>query len=230
MSDLKKFRKVFSEKELRVFEALDKPWKIQWFLDNKLSYNKGDECFSPKMVLKFRMAACFDGALFAAAVLRFHGFKPLVIGLRAVEDEDHILAVFKSNGRWGSIGKSKFFGLRFRDPVFKSIRELALSYFNNYFNYNGKKTLREFSVPLNLSVFDKDGWMNSEKPLWFIGEKLDKTPHKKVLDKKSISHLSKVESLRLKSEITVLPSGKRDRKKVLDYSKKFVLPKSFAGL
>lgn len=174
----------FSKEESAVIKRLFSPEKIQYFLDYEIAYNKeedGETCRSPRRVLRDRLAHCAEGAYFAAAALRFHGHEPLIIDLEAVRDDDHILAVFKLHGRWGAIAKSNYSGLRFREPVYRTIRELAMSYFAHYYNPKGELTLRAFSRPVNLRRFDRIDWMTTEEDLWEIGEYLCTVPHTKIL-------------------------------------------------
>lgn len=145
--------------EVRAMRGLRPAWRIQEFLD-AIDYDiEGGQCRSPRRVLRERSAQCLDGALFAAAALRLQGHAPLLLDLEATRDDDHVLAVFKRQGRWGAIAKSNYSGLRFREPIFRSLRELVLSYFEVYFNLDGEKTLRRYSVPLDLSRFDERAWM-----------------------------------------------------------------------
>lgn len=174
----------FNREESAALKRLSSPEKIQYFLDYEVAYNKeeeGETCRSPRRVLRDRLAHCAEGAYFAAAALRFHGHEPLIIDLEAVRDDDHILAVFKLHGRWGAIAKSNYSGLRFREPVYRTIRELAMSYFAHYYNPKGELTLRAFSRPVNLRCFDQVGWMTTEEDLWEIGEYLCRVPHTKIL-------------------------------------------------
>jgi hypothetical protein len=160
--------------ELRLLRKLSSPGKIQKYLDD-LPYNKepdGDTCRSPRLVIRHKTAHCFEGALFAAAALRVIGRAPLILDLEAVRDDDHVIAVYRTDGFWGAIGKSNYAGLRFRSPVYRTLRELALSFFEHYYNLKGEKTLRAYSRPVNLSRFDSIEWMTSEEPLWDIPEYL----------------------------------------------------------
>ncbi|HXE63599.1 MAG TPA: hypothetical protein VN519_08665 [Bryobacteraceae bacterium] len=170
--------------EWRTFRALKTPERIQRFLDVEIGYNKepdGDTIRSPRRVLRDRLAHCLEGALFAAAALRAQGFPPLLMDLEAVRDDDHVLAVFRQHGRWGAIAKSNYSGLRFREPVYRTLRELAMSYFEHYFNLRREKTLRKYSRPVNLSRFDRIGWMTAEDDLWTVSEHLVKIPHTPLL-------------------------------------------------
>ena len=189
----------FSEKECKLLSGLDTPIKIQDFLDG-LEYNleeKGETYNSPRVVMRLREADCFEGAIFAAAALRFQGRKPLLIDLLSSKaDSDHVLAVFKQKGRWGAIGKSKYTFFAYREPVYKTIRELAMTYFDLYFNYWGKKTMRGFlKQPLNLAMFDKKQWMTTEKSIKYIATYLDKLPHEKVLKRGMALGLRKITPL-----------------------------------
>ena len=189
----------YSGKERAILSKLATPAKIQDYID-RLSYNleeKGVTYHSPRMVMRLKKADCIEAAVFAAAALRFHGRPPLLIDLTASRDDsDHVLAVFRQKGRWGAIGKSKYAFFTFREPVYRTLEELALSYFDLYFNVRGKKTMRSFSSrPLDLSVFDKKGWMTTEKPVRYIATMLDRIPHKKLLPKGVAATLRKVTKL-----------------------------------
>jgi len=167
---------------------LDTPIKIQHYL-NKLAYDPVPGTASPRRVMKEKKANCFEGALFAAAALRSLGRPPLVVDMRAVNDDDHVLAVFRQNGAWGCVAKSNYTVLRFREPVYRSIRELMMSYFDVFFNPIGEKTLREYSAPFDLRRLDKDGWMMTEKDLSYIGDALDRARHYRVMSRKQIRRL-----------------------------------------
>jgi len=172
-----------SKHELQVFRSLRTPERIQAYLD-ALPYNKeheGETCRSPRRVIRDQTAHCFEGALLAAAALRSNGHPPLILDLEAVRDDDHVVAVFRQQGSWGSIGKSNYSGLRFRTPVYRTIRELVMSYFEHYYNLDGEKTLRAFSRPINLSRFDRLNWMTSEVDLWAIPEHLLTISHTPIL-------------------------------------------------
>ena len=126
----------FTEEEMEVFRKIDTPQKIQDFLDEMpINFEEsGDTCKSPRMVMKTGSAHCMEGAMFAAVAMRINGFKPLIVDMTAASfDYDHVIAVFKQNGFWGAISKTNHSVLRYREPVYKNIRELAMSYFNEYF-------------------------------------------------------------------------------------------------
>ena len=155
------------------------PARIQRHLD-QLAYNTelGGETFrSPRRVLRDRTANCIEGAVFAAAALRFHGHPPWIMDMTAVHDEDHVIAPFRRGRWWGAIGTSKFVGLRYREPVYKSLRELVMSYFEHYFNLRGERTLRGYGRPVNLARFDRLQWMTTDSDLWPIAHHLESIPH-----------------------------------------------------
>lgn len=189
----------FSAEQISLFRKLNSPQRIQDFLEN-IPINFAETCWSPKKVLEERKAHCLEGALFGAAALRFHGHRPLVIDLQTTEDdENHVLAVFKQNGCWGALSKTNHGVLRYRDPIFRNIRELMLSFFNEYFLNDGKKTLRSYSRLVNLSRFDKFGWMTSEKSVDFIDDYLEEVKHLPILTKKMIASLRKADPIEIKS-------------------------------
>jgi hypothetical protein len=186
----------FNRSERAVFRRLAKPEKIQRFVD-ELGYNKepkGPTCHSPRRVLEDRLAHCIEGALFAAAALRVLGRPPLLVDLEAVRDDDHVLAVFRERGHWGAIAKSNYSGLRFREPVYRTLRELVMSYFEHYFNLAGEKTLRRYSRPVNLARFDRIGWMTSPEDVWAIPEYLLAISHTPLLTTELERSLSRVDA------------------------------------
>jgi hypothetical protein len=131
-----------------------------------------------------------DGALFAAAALRVQGHRPLVLDLEAVEDVDHVLAVFRGPAGWGAIARSNYSGLRYREPIHPTIRILVLSYFESYFNLRREKTLRRYSRPVDLARFDRLQWMTTEKDLWDIPEYLVGIRHYRLLPERVIEKLA----------------------------------------
>src|SRR5678816_1385428 len=147
----------FTAAERAVFRRLNRPEKIQRFLDSELAYNKepnGPTCRSPRRVLRDRTAHCMEGALIGAAALRMCGHPPLLMDLEAVRDVDHVLAIFRLRGHWGAVAKSNYSGLRYREPVYRTLRELAMSYFEHYYNLKREKTLRKYSRPCLLYTSD----------------------------------------------------------------------------
>ena len=190
----------FSSPELRVLKALKTPAGIQRFLD-AIPYHLAGTAWSPRVVLRERTAHCLEGAILAAAALRVLGFPPLILDLEADQDTDHVLAVFKMRGHWGAVAKSNFTGCRYREPVYRSLRELAMSYFNIYFNLRGERTLRRYSRPVNLARFDYLNWMTTEKPVWFIAEYLCEIPHISLLTHAMQKNLTRVDQRTLRGEM-----------------------------
>jgi hypothetical protein len=178
----------WTKEEIKLLKTLDNPDKIQAFLDS-LDYNPNYECRSPRWVMKKRSAHCFEGALFAAAALQYIGYKPLIVDMRAVNDDDHVIAVFKENGYWGAVAKSNFTSLRFREPVYRSLHELIMSYFDFFFNTDGFKSLRSYSLPFDLTHFESRNWATTDEDLEYIGDKIESLHHFPVVTKKMISKL-----------------------------------------
>jgi hypothetical protein len=180
-----------------MLRSLRTPEQIQRYLDEEIRYNKeelGPTCKSPRLVLRDQLAHCMEGALFAAASLRQRGYAPLIVDLEAVRDDDHVLAVFKRNGCWGAVAKSNYSGLRYREPVYRNLRELAMSYFEHYYNLAGEKTLRSYSRPVNLGRFDAIGWMSAERDVWEIPKYLFSIHHTPLLSDGAARRLSRVDA------------------------------------
>src|SRR5579863_1811708 len=157
----------FTAAELRKLRSMKDPHGIQRFLDDA-PYHLADTAWSPRRVLAEQTAHCLEGAIFAAAALRANGYPPLLMDFEAEHDTDHVIAIFRENGGWGAIAKSNYSGCRWREPVHRTLRELALSYFKLYCNMRRERTLRRFSGPVNLKRFDVHDTTTTEKPLWFI--------------------------------------------------------------
>ena len=165
-----------SPENFRALRALKTPARIQKFID-ALPYQYANTALSPQSALRERKGHCLEGALLAAAALRLNGHPPLLMDLEAVHDDDHVLAIYREGGLWGSIAKSNFAGLRFRAPVYRTLRELALSYFEHYYNLRGERTLRSYSVPVDLTRLDSQHWMTSEEDVWCVPEYLIAARH-----------------------------------------------------
>src|SRR5438309_5863052 len=173
---------------------LNTPARIQAYLDD-IPYNTeldGETFRSPRRVLSDRTANCIEGAVLAAAAFRVQGEPPLIMDLTAVNDEDHVIAVFRRRGLWGAIATSKFTGLRYREPVYRTVRELAMSYFEQYFNLAGERTLRGYGRPVNLARFDRLRWMTTAEDLWQISEHLERIPHVALLGPASARQLTRL--------------------------------------
>ncbi len=192
-----------TEKEIKLFKSLNSPAKIQNFI-NKIPVNfekdGKDTCYSPRKVLKENECHCIEGAILAALILRVNGYLPLLVDLTASkQDFDHVIAVFQKDSKWGAITKTNHYSLRYREPVYSSIRELVMSYFHEYFNESGKKTLRSYSNPIDLSMFDHENWMTKEGELWEIPEYLAEVEHFPILTKKQIANLQKADKIELEA-------------------------------
>jgi hypothetical protein len=165
--------------------------KIQEFLDS-VPYNSTKRTLSPILVMKERMAHCMDGGMFAAAALRRLGYPPLIVDLSAENDDDHIIAVFREGRCWGAIAKSNTTVLRFREPVYRTLRELAMSYFDLYYNLNGQKTLRSYSRTIDLSKFDDRDWEITDEDLEYIGDHTYTVRHYPLITPEQARKLSDV--------------------------------------
>jgi hypothetical protein len=165
--------------EFAILRRLDTPRKIQHFL-YALGQNfelKGDTCRPVREVLRSRTAHCIEGAMLAACALWVHGEPPLLMDMRAVRDYDHVIALFRRQRHWGAISKTNGFALRCRDPVYRSLRELAISYLHEYTNKREIKSLREYSRAFDLRAFDPAIWVSGKKNAWQVAERLDELPH-----------------------------------------------------
>ncbi len=204
-----------SKSEEQLFKRLHSPAKIQDFLETlPINFEEdGETCRSPREVLKKKKAHCAEGALFAAAVLAYHDQPALLMDLKVSpnnhKDFDHVVALFKRHGRWGAISKTNHAVLRYREPVYKTVRELAMSYFHEYFLDNGNKTLRSFSRPFNLAKYNKKNWVTSEHDLYYIIEALDDSPHEQILTKKMATELRKADRVEIEAgKITTWKQGR----------------------
>lgn len=183
--------------ELCELRRLDSPVRIQEFLD-ALPYNSSRNphtCFSPRLVLRHRRAHCLEGALLAAAAFRLQGRPPLLVDLAAVRDDDHVIAVFREGRCWGAVAKSSYSGLRYRDPVYRTLRELVMSYFPHYYNARGEKTLRAYSRPVHLARFDRLGWMSSDEDVWYIAEYLSGIAHIRLFTAAELRRITPVDPM-----------------------------------
>ena len=179
----------WTSEEKEFLNGFSTPWDIQVYLDS-IEYNPNYECRSPRWVIRKRSAHCFEGALFAAAALHFIGYKPLIVDMKAFNDDDHVIAVFREDGYWGAVAKSNFTSLRFREPVYRTLRELIMSYFDFFFNINGEKSLRSYSLPFDLTSYNKRNWATTDEDLEYIGDKIESLYHFPVVSEKMIKKLS----------------------------------------
>jgi hypothetical protein len=168
-----RLQSLLHKKELKVFSQLTSPVKIQNFLDS-LPYSDEHRYRCPRNVLLDNKAHCYDGAVFAVAALQMIGYPPFLVEMLPNDrDDDHILAVFRQGKCWGAVAKSNFVGLRYREPVYRSLRELIMSYFESYFNIAGERTLFGYTAPLNLNRFYKFDWLIHDRAMDVIGDALN---------------------------------------------------------
>ena len=194
MNAVNDFMEQLSSQEKNLFKTLDNPARIQAFIDNEIPYSPEDADRCPLRVLRDRIGHCLDGALFAAAALRLTGQPALVLQMLPNErDDDHMVAVYKSFGCWGAVGQSNFVGLRFREPVYRTLRELVMSYFEVFFNLDGEKTMLGYRRPIRLSKYDRLGWMWDDNAIPIILEDVARKPGIRVISKEQESALSLVD-------------------------------------
>ena len=190
----------FNAQELRLFQRLNTPKKIQDYL-NAIPPNfemTGETSLSPREVMKQNRAHCMEGAVLAAVILWYHGHKPLLLDLvTSTIDDDHVVALFRIGNAWGAISKTNHAVLRYREPVYRDVRELAMSYFHEYFKDNGKKTLRSYSDPFDLSKLKDKTWMTCAESIWEINSTLTDSKHHTLLSKSQIAGLRLAEPIEI---------------------------------
>jgi hypothetical protein len=192
-----KFMEHWNIKESILLQKLKNPESIQEFLDS-MPYDAIDHETnkSPRYSIKEFRANCFEGALIAAAVMEYHGYKPLIIDMAGTNADDHVIMIYKMHGRWGSIAKSNTATLRSREPVYHNLRELVMSYFDFYVNLKGDKLLRGYTRPIDLRRFDSLNWRTTEENLDItIGNTLTDTRHTNILKKGNEKYLNKAEPI-----------------------------------
>jgi hypothetical protein len=191
-----------TKKELAILRRLSTPAKVQDYLDSiPMNWEKkGDTHYSPRNVLRNKKAHCIEGAALAALAFWVHDEEPLIMDLYARDgtgDVDHVVALYKKNGYWGCVSKTNHPTIRFRDPVYKTLRELALSYFHEWFmNTSGEKTLESYSKSLNLKRFGTL-WITSEEDLWYFDDALNALPHYKLVPKGNRTFIRKADKMEL---------------------------------
>ncbi len=195
---------VLNSKELTFFKKLNTPKKLQDFINSiPINFDNGhDTLMSPRRVLRENRAHCLEGAFLAAAVLWFHGQRPLLMDLKSLNnDYDHVVTLFKKDNHWGAISKTNHAVLRYREPIYKNPRELAMSYFHEYFLDDGKKTMRNYSMPFDLSSFakGKSNWLIAEDDLWDLGAALDDSPHLPILTKSMVAGLRRADEIEIEA-------------------------------
>ncbi len=175
-----------TKKELSLIRKLKTPLQVQDFLNTiPINHERDgvDRIKSPVRVLREGSAHCIEAAILGAYILSTHGYKPLLMHLQTTKDDfEHVIALFQKDGYWGALSKTNHAVLRYRDPIYKTLRELALSYFHEYTNSKGQKTLRSYSAPLDLRDFE-DSWPLEEEDLWGIDEALSQVEHYSLVPK-----------------------------------------------
>jgi len=210
----KKVRSVLSRTEARIFRKLDSPRKIQDFLDTlAINMELGARTYmSPRRVLSTGEAHCVEGALLAAAACAYHGARPLLLDFQAAyDDEDHVVALFRQNRHWGAISKTNHPGLRYRDAIHPSAHSLAASYFHEYYLWDGRKSLRSFSKPFDLSRYAPETWITADQDLDWLVHALDASPHVPIVPKGNLSGLRPATAFEIRASSTVewLKEGRR---------------------
>jgi hypothetical protein len=221
----RQLRATLSDAEARIFRTLTTPQKIQDFIDTLAINMEADArtYMSPRRVLATGQAHCVEGALLAAAALAYHGERPLLLDFQAAfDDEDHVVALFRANGHWGAISKTNHPGLRYRDPVHQSVRSLVASYFHEYYLWDGRKSLRFFSEPFDLTRFAPQDWVTAPRDLDWLVHALDASAHHPIIPKGNLRKIrpasafeihasSAVEWLKDGRRAPVTPRNKRGR-------------------
>jgi hypothetical protein len=170
-------KKLFTAKEWKLVQRLNTPAKVQRFF-SRVPYhweNNGTTMRSFREVMKRKEAHCLEAAVSAAVILEQHGYAPLLLDLESHDLLDHVIYVFKENGRWGSIARSRDIGLNGRKPVFRSLRDLAWSYFDTYVDFSGR--LKGYALT-SLYELGKYDWRFSPRKMTKIEDHLRAIPHK----------------------------------------------------
>jgi hypothetical protein len=187
-----RIRSVLSAAEIKTFRRLSSPQRIQDFIDS-LAINMERDArtyMSPRRVLATGQAHCVEGAMLAAAALAFHGERPLLLDFQAAyDDEDHVVAMFRANRHWGAISKTNHPGLRYRDPIHHSVRGLAASYFHEYYLWDGRKSLRFYSKPFDLSRYPPASWITADEDLDWLVHALDASAHSPIIPRGNLRKL-----------------------------------------
>ena len=196
-----------------LLSRLSSPAKVQKFV-NSIPINfepNGDTCYTVREVLEHRRAHCIEAALVAACALWLNGEPPLVFDMRAEDDWDHVVALYRRGGLWGAIAKSNHVELRGRDPVYRTLRELALSYFHEYHNEQGEKTLREYSRPFDLRALDVRAWVSGDAGAWEAERRIDLSRHYPLFPVSQRRYLTPIDPMqwRAKRLVQFAPPRKR---------------------
>jgi hypothetical protein len=194
-------RSVLERPEFRPLRTLSSPRRVQDYLDTiPINHERrGETCSSPLVTLRRRSAHCMEGALVAALALWMHGEPPLIMDLKTSPDDvDHLVVLYKVGRHWGGISKTNHAVLRFREPIYRDLRELAASYFHEYFLHDGRKTLRAYSEPFDLRGYDGD-WITGEDDLWDLERAIDRSPHTPLLTRAQIARLRRADAIEIRA-------------------------------
>ena len=189
---------MFTDKEIKFLESLNTPAKVQDYLNSipfNFEKNGVDTIKSPLRSMREKNVHCFEGALLGAFILSLNGYKHMLLHLKTTKhDLDHVITLFKVGEYWGALSKTNHNILRYREPVYKNVRELVMSYFHEYFLNDGAKTLRSYSEPLDLSKLKK-GWEVSLEDLWIMDRALDQKNHHDIVPKALRNRLRKADKI-----------------------------------
>ena len=183
-----------SPREYAVLKRLSTPERIQAFVNSTPINHEldGETVLSVREVIRQRRAHCIEGAMFAACALWANGDPPLVMHLDCHEsDYPHVIALFKRQGAWGAISKTNGAPLRYRDPIYRTLREIALSYFHEYSNRRGHKTLRSYSVSFDMRRLDTQKWVTNIDSCWETHDRLVELRHFPLITKRQERLLTK---------------------------------------
>ena len=202
MESLQQFISCLNPDQKKLFTSLNTPFTIQEYLDS-IPYRVEDDNYCALSVFRDGKAHCFDGSLFAAAALRQIGFNPIIIQTLPEKDDDHMLAVYKHNGRYGALAKSNYVGLRSREPVYVSVRELVMSYFKDFYNLDGLFSLRAYTLPINLKHFDRYNWMTSDSGAQAIVKRLHDIRKIRLFSPEVIADLAPIDPISYKTGMSI---------------------------
>ncbi len=202
MESVQQFISCLTPDQKKLFTSLNTPFAIQEYLDS-IPYRVEDDNYCALSVFRDGKAHCFDGSLFAAAALRQIGFNPIILQTLPEKDDDHMLAVYKRNGRYGALAKSNYVGLRSREPVYASVRELVMSYFKDFYNLDGLFSLRAYTLPINLKHFDRYNWMTSDSGVQAIVKRLHDIRKIRLFSPEVIADLAPIDPISYKTGMSI---------------------------
>jgi hypothetical protein len=202
MESVQQFISCLTPDQKKLFTSLNTPFAIQEYLDS-IPYRVEDDNYCALSVFRDGKAHCFDGSLFAAAALRQIGFNPIIVQTLPEKDDDHMLAVYKRNGRYGALAKSNYVGLRSREPVYASVRELVMSYFKDFYNLDGLFSLRAYTLPINLKHFDRYNWMTSDSGVQAIVKRLHDIRKIRLFSPEVIADLAPIDPISYKTGMSI---------------------------